>query len=108
MMPDYMPDFDFSPKAIVRRRRATKICLARLLDEAEIEMPVDAIQSLAAGYHHTRFKTYLTQLFALFATGVHRIEMDTLLPVLQDVWNYFPHDSLDGRSPAEVMAEHLV
>jgi hypothetical protein len=32
-------------------------------------------------------------------------DLDSLPPVIQDAWNYFPHRSLGGRCPAEVMVE---
>jgi hypothetical protein len=32
-------------------------------------------------------------------------DVDSLLPVIQDAWNYSPHRSLDGRCPAEVMVD---
>jgi hypothetical protein len=60
------------------------------------------ISHLVFDYHPRSFETYITQLFALFDLLPNRIETDTLLPVIQDAWNYFPHRSLDGQCPAEV------
>jgi hypothetical protein len=35
------------------------------------------------------------------------LDEDVLLPDVEDAWNYFPHESLNGRSPAELMAEQM-
>jgi len=45
---------------------------------------------------------YFADLLALFKAD--DADLDDLLPVVQDAWNYLPHRSLDGRCPAEVIA----
>jgi hypothetical protein len=102
-----MKDFDPDPKEIDRRCRLTEARLSRLLRKAGADISVDVIRSLIFGYHHTRFKTYQAQLLALFATLQNPIDEDVLLPIVEDAWNYFPHESLNGRSPAELMAEQM-
>jgi len=42
-------------------------------------------------------------LIELFRAGEG--DLDSVLPVIQDAWNYFPHRSLDGLCPAEVMVD---
>jgi hypothetical protein len=100
-----MGNFDPDPKAIGRRRRSTEACLARLLQLPGIELPLDVIQSIIFDYHHTSFKTYSAQMLALFALSECTIDEDVVLLIIEDAWNYPPHRSLDGRSPAEVMAD---
>jgi len=46
---------------------------------------------------------YFSDMIALFNADAS--ELDLLLPVIQDVWNYLPHRSLGGRCPAEVMTD---
>ena len=43
----------------------------------------------------------LADLLMLFNAGED--DLDHLLSVVQESWNYFPHRSLGGRCPAEVM-----
>ncbi len=45
---------------------------------------------------------YFADMLTLFEADDR--DLDTLLPVIQDAWNYLPHQSLNGRCPAEVMA----
>lgn len=44
---------------------------------------------------------YFADLVTIFSASGH--DLDALLPVIQDAWNYFPHRALQGRCPAEVM-----
>jgi hypothetical protein len=101
-----MASFNPDRKAIDRRRRSTEARLSRLLQKAGTDFPVDAIQSLVFGYHHTRFNTYLVQLRTLFASLDNPVNENVALPLIEDAWNYFPHESLNGRSPAEVMSDY--
>ena len=42
-------------------------------------------------------------LLMLFSAGEE--DLDHLLPVVQEAWNYFPHRSLGGRCPAIAMVD---
>jgi hypothetical protein len=100
-----MLDFDPDPNEIIRRRVLTETRLTQLLEEAGGDVTLNIIQFLIFDYHHTRSSTYFAQLFALFSSLPNGTGIDTLLPVIEDAWNYFPHRSLDGRCPAEILAE---
>jgi hypothetical protein len=102
-----MKGFDPDPKEIDRRRRLTEARLSRLLRKAGADISVEVIETLIFGYHHTRFKTYRARLLALFSTLENFIDKDVLLPIVEDAWNYFPHDSLNGRSPADLIADQM-
>jgi hypothetical protein len=102
-----MTNFDPSPKAIDRRRRLTEARLARLLQMPGIDVPLDVIKFLIFDYHHTRFNDYTAQLLAMFALSERPLDERFVLSIIEDAWNYFPHRSLNGRSPAEVTAEQL-
>jgi hypothetical protein len=92
--------------AHVRTRRAlTESRLARLLKEAGSTANFRVICNLVFEYHPTDFQAYLAQLFALFDSLPNRTDIDTLLPVIQDAWNYFPHRALGGKSPVEIHLE---
>jgi hypothetical protein len=79
--------------------------LADLMQLANIDIPAATIKSVIFEDEHTEFRSYLNDMLALFADAKHTMDEDKLLSVVQDAWNYFPHRSLDGRSPAEVLAE---
>jgi hypothetical protein len=44
---------------------------------------------------------YFVEILNLFNAGDD--DLDDLLPVIQDAWNYLPHQSLGGRCPAELI-----
>jgi hypothetical protein len=49
------------PDEIFQHREATEVPLACLLQKAEIDLPILAIQSIILGYHHTRFTLFFAQ-----------------------------------------------
>src|SRR6476660_1204488 len=91
--------------AVYRSHLAAR--LSDLLQESEVGLPLDAVQNLIFEYNHARFKTYVAQMLALFRSAGHLADEDAVVAVIQDAWNYFPHRSLNGRCPAEVMADLL-
>jgi hypothetical protein len=77
--------------------------LAELLERAEIGIPVATIKSIISENEHAEFRPYLNGMLALFSDAKCSIEEEVLLSVVQDAWNYFPHRSLKGLSPIEMM-----
>jgi hypothetical protein len=64
---------------------------------------VETILWLVSNYHHTRFNTFFSQMTAMFASAPAAVDKDALFLVMADAWHYFPHDSLNGKSPAEIV-----
>jgi hypothetical protein len=48
----------------------------------------------------------LTQVVAMFDTGESFDELENILEIINDAWNYFPHKILDGLFPAEKILEY--
>jgi hypothetical protein len=46
---------------------------------------------------------YISELIALFNPS--EAQLDDVLSLIQDLWNYLPHRVYGGRSPAEVMLD---
>jgi hypothetical protein len=46
---------------------------------------------------------YLGKLARMFKTPQNSVDLCLVFPVIQDAWNYFPHRSLEGRCPAELL-----
>jgi hypothetical protein len=99
-----MSAFHPNPSEVKRRRALVEARLSRLIENAQIVLTIEDIKVLTFYHPHERFDAYIQQMFAIFDAGGHPVDEDTLLPVIQDAWNYFPHRSLNGRSPAEVFA----
>jgi hypothetical protein len=93
------------PDDISNRRRVAEERLRRLLQQAGFGLPdeVDTIQYLVSYYHHTRFNTFFSQITSMFASAPAAVDKDALFLVMTDAWHYFPHDSLHGKSPAEIL-----
>jgi hypothetical protein len=90
---------------VANHRKMTEVRLRRLLQRAGFGLPdeVEMIQSIVWHYHHTRFNTFFSQMTSMFASAPAAVDKDALILVMADVWNYFPHVSLRGQSPAEIM-----
>ena len=84
-------------------RMVTEVRLQRLLKRAQIDAPVDLIEFLVLTYHHTRLGTFCSQMRGMFASAGAPVDKDALTFVLNDLWHYFPHSSLGGKSPAEIV-----
>jgi hypothetical protein len=86
-------------------RRIVEARLSDLLDKAQTGLKADAIQSLVFDYHHTRSDAYAAQMLSLFASSKSPLDDDEVISVTRDAWNYFPHRSLMGRCPAELLGD---
>ena len=47
----------------------------------------------------------LTEIIKMFDTGYGDIQLDTVLELVNDAWNYFPHKMIGGISPEEKVVE---
>ena len=47
----------------------------------------------------------LSEIIAMFDNGQELDELNKILEVVNDAWNYFPHKIIDGLSPAEKLIE---
>lgn len=94
--------------SIISRRVQTEARLAALLAKAKSTATLDDIKRII--FKETpdeRFSTYVAKLLALFENTAHAVDVDEALPIIQDAWNYFPHQRLDGECPAQVMARTI-
>ena len=81
--------------------------LVRILADADSTITVDKVRNLIFEADISDFRVYLTaMLSALGCDDIDSID-ESELQVIQDAWNYFPHRTLNGRCPAEIMAEKL-
>jgi hypothetical protein len=84
---------------VVAYRSLTEERLSALLIRAGRPATLDGIKTIIFDEGHANLSAYVTKMLDLFKSS--DIGIDTILPALQDAWNYFPHRSLDGQSPAE-------
>lgn len=91
---------------IATHRALTQTRLHRLLEKAGIDNEPGLIEFIVLKYHHTRYTLFRKQMESMFKTG-RKLEKGLISIVIQDVWNYLPHSSLQGRCPAEVFFSQL-
>lgn len=87
-------------------RMLTEKRLARALEDAESEITVDKVSKLIFEAENADHGAYLGAMLSALDCDIDSID-DAELQVIQDAWNYFPHRWLNGKCPAEVMAEML-
>jgi hypothetical protein len=87
-------------------RKLTKTRLLRLLQRAQFTQSIETfemVQFVVSSYHHSRFNTFFAQMTSMFAKAPAAVDKDALFLVMVAVWHYFPHVSLNGKSPAEIV-----
>ena len=89
---------------IVEYRTILSARILYLLVDFDSEATVEDIKQLILEHDG---KTHPSECFVgmIELFRAEEADVDTLLPVIQDAWNYFPHRSLGGRCPAEVMVD---
>jgi hypothetical protein len=85
-------------------RTLTELRLSDLLEETHSPATLDDIQRLIFDESDLLPPShYFRQIIAMFHTAAKKIDDGALLRVVQDAWNYFPHLSLSGHCPVEVL-----
>jgi hypothetical protein len=95
-----------TPKEIVEYRALLSERISALLEKNKSSKTVDDVASfIFHADHEQNASERLVDLIRIF--NVPEAQLDMIIGLVQDAWNYFPHRALDGRSPAEVMAERM-
>ena len=74
-----------------------------MLKEAKSDFGVDDIKEII---YNEDGQDGLTDIIAMFDTGQGAAELQNVLELVNDAWNYFPHKVIGGLSPAEKLLEH--
>lgn len=77
--------------------------LTDLLSETGSDFTLDHIKD---GIYNEDGTDAMTDIIAMFDTGQGAVELQNIIEVINDAWNYFPHKLLDGLSPAEKILEY--
>lgn len=87
---------------IERRRKEIENDMVRMLKERKSDLTVEQIKEII--YNEKDDKEF-TKLISFFDTGGGIDEVEEILDVLNDAWNYFPHKCLGGLCPMEKISE---
>jgi hypothetical protein len=100
-----MGDRNQNARTIETYRMLTEERVQHLLDNAENAASLDTIKTMIYDFASEDFRLYLFAMLRAFRFDDIDDVDEATVQVIQDAWNYFPHRFLNGRCPAEVMAE---
>jgi len=92
-----------SKQQILERRKEIEQELVEMLKETESDFTLDHIRDVI---FHEEDNDDMMKVVAMFDRGGDASELSTVLELVTDAWNYFPHKVLNGLSPAEKLLEH--
>ena len=88
---------------ILERRKEIEQELVDILKETESNFTLDHIRDVI---FHEDDNDDMMKIVAMFDRGRDMSEMENILELVTDAWNYFPHKVLGGISPAETILKH--
>lgn len=83
---------------IFMRRQEIELELIKLLEQTGSDFSLQDIQQII---YNEEGNDDMTKIIMMFDTGQGATEMEDILEIIMDAWNFFPHKSIDGLSPAE-------
>ena len=92
-----------SKEQIIAKRKEIEQELAGFLKETGSDFTLEDIQKVI---YKEEDADDLTEVIAMFDTGQGAAGLDTVLELVNDAWNYFPHKIIGGLSPAEMILKH--
>jgi hypothetical protein len=92
-----------SKEEIIQRRKEIEGDVVDLLKETESDFNLENVKDAVYNEEET---DDMTKIIAMFDRGGDASELDNILELVTDAWNYFPHKALNGLSPAEMILEY--
>ncbi len=92
-----------SKQQILQRREEIEQELAEMLKETESDF---SLQDVKDAILNEEDNDDMMKVVAMFDRGRDASELDNILELVSDAWNYFPHKTLGGLSPAERILEY--
>ncbi len=88
---------------ILQRRKEIEEELLEMLKETGSDFGLEDIRDII---YNEEGSDDLTDIISMFDNGENFNELENILEVVNDAWNYFPHKVLNGLSPAEKALEY--
>ncbi len=92
-----------SKQQILERRKEVEKELLEMLKQTKSDFGLDDIKEII---YNEDGQDSLTDVIAMFDTGQGAAELQNVLELVNDAWNYFPHKIIGGLSPAEKLLEY--
>ena len=87
-----------SKKQILERRKKIEEDLLDMINETKSDFGLENIKD---AIYNEEESDDMMKVVAMFDRGGDASELDNILELVSDAWNYFPHKILNGLSPAE-------
>ncbi len=87
----------------MERRKEIEQDIIDLLLKAESEFSLDDVKEVI---YNEEDQDDLTEAISMFDTGKIPNELENILELTNDAWNYFPHKVLGGLSPADKVLKY--
>ena len=88
---------------IFERQKEIEQELVEMLKETKSDF---SLQHVKDAIFHEEETDDMVKVVAMFDRGGDASELDNILELVTDAWNYFPHKALNGKSPAEKALEY--
>lgn len=96
-------NFPKSKKEIAQKRNDIEKQLNKIISLLELNITFDEIKEII---YNEQDQGVLHEIIGKFDTGQDIDELNKILAVVNEAWNYFPHKLLDGLSPVEKILEN--
>ena len=91
-----------SLQQILEQRKEIEQEIVRMLKETKSIFTLDHVRDVI---FHEKDNDDMMKVVAMFDRGGDASELENILELVTDAWNYFPHKILGGISPAEKILE---
>ncbi|MBE7524801.1 hypothetical protein KJZ71_05320 [Patescibacteria group bacterium] len=92
-----------SRQQILERRKEIEQELVDMLKETESDFTLDHVRE---AIYNEEDNDDMMKVVAMLDRGGDASELENVLELVTEAWNYFPHKVLGGISPAEKLLEH--
>ena len=92
-----------SKQQILERRKEIEQEITDMLKKTESDFTLDHVRDVI---FHEEDNDDMMKVVAMFDRGGEAAELENVLDMVTDAWNYFPHKILGGISPAEKLLEY--
>ena len=87
---------------ILARRAEIEKDIIKLLEETGSSFTLDHVKDII---YHENETDDMQKVIALFDDG-NPENLSNVLEIVTDAWNYFPHKTIGGLSPTEILLKH--
>lgn len=92
-----------SKEEVIARRKEIEQEITEMLKETESDFTLDHVRDTI---YNEEDRDDIMKVVAMFDRGGDISELNNILELVNDAWNYFPHKELSGISPMEKILEY--